>query len=108
MAGRDGKQIAFEIETGKSDAIANVRKCLDAGLNRVVVVATSVLGRDKLSNALQRNNRTELLSMRSERAEKLLKLRQNFCSIGLVASRSVSVKRIWEISIDDYLTLFYL
>jgi hypothetical protein len=43
--------------------------------------------------------------MRSERAEKLLKLRQNFCSIKLVASRSVSVKCIWEILIDDY---FYM
>ena len=62
VAYKDGQRIAFEIETGKSDAIANVKKCLDAGLNRVVVVATSAVVRDKLSGALQRDNRIELLT----------------------------------------------
>lgn len=41
LALRDGKRIAFEIETGKSDAAANVRKCLAAGIGKVFVVVTS-------------------------------------------------------------------
>jgi len=41
IAERDGKRIAFEIETGKSDAAGNVQKCLDAGMDKVVIVATS-------------------------------------------------------------------
>lgn len=49
VASRDGKRIAFEIETGKSDAAANVRKCLDAGMDRVVSVATSRRARDALA-----------------------------------------------------------
>ena len=45
--------------------------------------------------------------MRGKCAEKLLKLRQNLCSIKLAESRSVSVKCIWEISINDYFIPFY-
>jgi hypothetical protein len=41
LAVRGGKRIAFEVETGNSDAAANARKCLDAGVDQVVVVATS-------------------------------------------------------------------
>jgi len=41
LATRGRKQIAFEIETGKSDAVANVKKCLKAGLDEVIVVTTS-------------------------------------------------------------------
>lgn len=41
FASRDRTQIALEVETGKSDAVANVRKCLDAGLRRTVIVTTS-------------------------------------------------------------------
>ncbi|MCP4259346.1 MAG: ATP-binding protein [Planctomycetes bacterium] len=62
VAAHDDKRIAFEIETGKSDAAANVRKCLDAGLNKVVVVATSALVRDKLSTTLPRDKRVKLLT----------------------------------------------
>jgi len=42
VATRAGKQIAFEIETGKSDAAANIRKCREAGFEEIVVAATSV------------------------------------------------------------------
>jgi len=52
VATRDGKRIAFEIETGKSNAVANVQKCLAAGTDRVVVVATSRRTRDRLAPAL--------------------------------------------------------
>jgi hypothetical protein len=41
LADKDGRKIAFEIETGKSDIKANVKKCLDAGIDKVIIVATS-------------------------------------------------------------------
>ncbi len=62
VATRNSKRIAFEIETGKSDVAANVRKCLDAGLNKVIVVATSALVRDKLSGILPRYRGVKLLA----------------------------------------------
>lgn len=40
LARRNGDRVAIEIETGKSDAIANVRNCLRSGFERVIVVAT--------------------------------------------------------------------
>jgi DNA-binding MarR family transcriptional regulator len=39
VAEKDGKRIALEIETGKSDTIYNIRKDLEAGFDDVVVVA---------------------------------------------------------------------
>lgn len=62
VATRAGKQIAFEIETGKSDAISNVRKCLDAGMDKIVVVTTSTPVCDKLASSLPRDNRIELVT----------------------------------------------
>ena len=41
VAERDGERRAVEIETGKSDVVGNVRRCLETGFNRIVVVATS-------------------------------------------------------------------
>jgi hypothetical protein len=52
VATRNGKRIAFEIETGNSDAAANVRKCLAAGLKKVVVVATTRRVRDALASSV--------------------------------------------------------
>jgi len=40
LAVRDGQRLAIEIETGKSDAAANVRKCIQAGVDQVVAVVT--------------------------------------------------------------------
>ena len=40
VAARNGRLVAYEIETGKSDVTANVRKCLGAEVDKVVVVAT--------------------------------------------------------------------
>jgi len=37
-ARRDGKKIAVEVETGKSDVISNIRKDMEAGYERVLVV----------------------------------------------------------------------
>ena len=42
VASRDGKRIAFEIETGHSDAAANVQKCVQAGFDKVVVVVPTL------------------------------------------------------------------
>jgi len=41
LAVKDGRRLAIEVETGKSDVAANVRKCLGTGVDKVVVVATS-------------------------------------------------------------------
>jgi hypothetical protein len=62
VASRGGERIAFEIETGKSDAVDNVSKCLDAGLNKVIVVATSAPVRDKLFKALPTDAKVEILT----------------------------------------------
>ena len=52
VAEQDGKRVAYEIETGKSDAEANVRKCLKAGMDRVVVLARSKHVTAELSNIM--------------------------------------------------------
>jgi len=39
---------AVEIETGKSDAIGNIRKCLDAGFDGVISLATSKAVKEKI------------------------------------------------------------
>jgi Holliday junction resolvase len=53
VATRGGKRVAFEIETGASDAAANVRKCLAAGVDSVIVVATSARNRESLAKKLE-------------------------------------------------------
>jgi len=62
LATKDGRRIAFEIETGKSDALANVRKCLDAGVEEVIVVAVSAALRDALRARLGLGRRTRVLT----------------------------------------------
>ena len=36
------KDITFEIETGKSGVAANVKKCINAKINRIIIVTTSI------------------------------------------------------------------
>jgi DNA-binding MarR family transcriptional regulator len=62
VAMRDDKRIAFEIETGKSDAAANVRKCLEAGFDRVVVVITSAAVRDSVAATVFRDEKVRMLT----------------------------------------------
>jgi hypothetical protein len=38
VAEKDGKRIAVEIETGKSDLLYNIKKDLEAGFDEVVVI----------------------------------------------------------------------
>ncbi|MCX5647531.1 MAG: DUF87 domain-containing protein, partial [Planctomycetota bacterium] len=52
VASRGNERIAFEIETGESDAAANVQKCLEAEMRTVFVVATSTSRRDSLARRL--------------------------------------------------------
>jgi hypothetical protein len=40
VASKDGKRIAIEVETGKSDVGGNVRKCREAGFDEVVTIGT--------------------------------------------------------------------
>ncbi len=40
VASKDGKRIAIEIETGKSDVDRNVRKCKQAGFRKIISVHT--------------------------------------------------------------------
>jgi hypothetical protein len=54
LASRDDRRIAIEIETGKSNAVANVRDCLLAGCERVVVVATTAHAFTTLERQLAR------------------------------------------------------
>ncbi|MGD0784328.1 MAG: DUF87 domain-containing protein [Sedimentisphaerales bacterium] len=49
VAERDGKRIAFEIETGNSDVAGNVRKCLESSFDQIVVIAVSVAAKLTLS-----------------------------------------------------------
>ena len=62
VATRNGERIAFEIETGKSDAAANVRKCLGAGVDKVVVVATSADVRSMLARKLRPHPSVDVLT----------------------------------------------
>jgi len=48
VATRNGKRYAIEIETGKSDAAANVRKCIEAGFDLVLSVATNLDTKDAI------------------------------------------------------------
>jgi hypothetical protein len=60
VATRNGDRIAFEIETGRSDAVANVRKCLEAGMDRIIVVAVSADLRNRLVRTLRLRPGVEL------------------------------------------------
>ena len=52
VATRDGRRIAYEIETGASDVRANIRKCRNTGFDEIVVAFTSQEARDRLSGSL--------------------------------------------------------
>ncbi len=52
VASREGRRITFEIETSKSDVAANVRKCRQAGVDKIVVVTTSTQADKRIRTAL--------------------------------------------------------
>ena len=50
LASKTGERVALEIETGRSDTLSNIRRCLRHRVTRIVVVATS----DAVSEQLER------------------------------------------------------
>ncbi len=48
VAEKDGKRIAIEIETGKSDSLYNIRKDLEAGFEEVLVIALDKRTKDSI------------------------------------------------------------
>jgi len=61
LANQNGKKIAFEVETGKSDVPANIKKCLDTGLDRVVVVTTSTDADKRIRACLADSPQAEII-----------------------------------------------
>lgn len=53
VAQKNGKTIAIEIETGKSDAAANVRKCLEKGFDSVWSVATTSRAKEAVAREVE-------------------------------------------------------
>ena len=49
LATRDNERVVVEIETGQSDVPANVRKCLAAGFDRVLIAATNPAAHDRIA-----------------------------------------------------------
>jgi hypothetical protein len=47
-ARRGGRKIAIEVETGKSDAVSNIRKDLEAGYDRIMVVCLGGVLKEKI------------------------------------------------------------
>ena len=41
VASKDNQKTAIEIETGRSDILSNINKCLQANINRIIIVATN-------------------------------------------------------------------
>ncbi len=54
MAVKDGKTIAIEIETGKSDFVRNVMQDLLSGFGKVLVVAVDKKALEKVERELAR------------------------------------------------------
>lgn len=52
LATKDGKTVAIEIETGKSDFIRNVKQDLVSGFDKVLVVATDRMAFDRIERGL--------------------------------------------------------
>ena len=76
VARKDGKTIAIEIETGKSDALGNIRKCLKAGLGEVVSAAT----RAEVKRALEervRGARMDARAVKVASAQELLQTKSS-------------------------------
>ena len=52
---KDGKRIAVEIETGKSEDVYNIRKALEAGFDEVVIVVIDEKVKIELDQFIARN-----------------------------------------------------
>lgn len=59
IAYKEGKAIAFEIETGKNTSeqiIENISKCLNANIDKIYLVATNKSAFNKIRELLDKNN----------------------------------------------------
>ncbi|MDN4175961.1 hypothetical protein QWY28_23655, partial [Nocardioides sp. SOB77] len=52
LALKGGKQTAIEVETGKSNVVANVKKCLRSDFDKIFIVATDEPALLKVQRAL--------------------------------------------------------
>jgi len=58
VAYKDNIKIAFEIETGRSDILANINKCLDLNYDHIILVATNNKAKTKIHQILKDNQLT--------------------------------------------------
>lgn len=56
LAEKDGKTLAIEIETGKSDAIGNIEKCLKVGFDEIISVHTNWKEMEKVKEEMKGEN----------------------------------------------------
>ena len=52
LASKNGEHVTIEVETGKSDVVANVRNCLRSAFQSVIVVATDGTALEKVEREL--------------------------------------------------------
>ena len=62
MATQNGKRIAFEIETGKSDVNANIAKAISADIKTIYIIATSTKAKRTIESKLIHYSGVEVLS----------------------------------------------
>jgi hypothetical protein len=55
VATKNGKQIAIEIETGRSDILSNINKCIEANFDKIILVATTEKVESKVKSLLEDN-----------------------------------------------------
>jgi len=56
VATKNGKQIAIEVETGRSDILSNINKCLQAKFDKIIVVAINEKIESKVKSLLENND----------------------------------------------------
>ena len=62
VASRDGKMVAVEVETGRSDAKTNALKCQVAGMDLTIIAATSEKLRERFVHQLPQDTRLRVVS----------------------------------------------
>ena len=63
VAIKSHEKIAVEVETGKSDILANVQKCLRANFTQIIIFPTSTSSRNKVAEILKANRLLEEISI---------------------------------------------
>jgi len=56
VATKKGKQIAIEVETGRSDILSNINKCIQAKFDKIIVVAINEKIESKVKSLLENND----------------------------------------------------